>query len=148
MGWDRSLNSSVPLGLPRLLIARSLPNTSLNKYAYPFLRKNEWFRSLREEKVSYTSPHKLSNMHYVYILMSLKDHKLYIGCTKDLERRFREHNTGKVESTKNRKPFKLIFYECFVNKSDAFEREQWFKTGFGYNHIRKMLTKTLESFEG
>lgn len=43
---------------------------------------------------------------------------------------------------------KIIFYESFSNKSDAFAREQWLKTGFGYNHIQKMLAKTLESFEG
>jgi len=87
-------------------------------------------------------------MNYVYILKSQRDAKLYIGCTKDLEKRLEEHNLGKVGSTKNRRPFTLIFYEAFSNKADAFSREQWFKTGFGYNHIRKMLTKTLESFEG
>ena len=84
----------------------------------------------------------------VYILRSNKDHKLYIGCTEDLERRFGEHNSGKVIATVNRRPLEIIFYETFINKSDAFAREQWFKTGFGFNHIRKMLTKTLESFEG
>jgi len=87
-------------------------------------------------------------MYYVYIIKSDKDHKLYIGCTNDLKRRFRLHNEGKVVSTKNRRPFKLIFYESFINKTDAFSREQWFKTGFGYNHIRKMLAETLKSFEG
>ncbi len=87
-------------------------------------------------------------MNYVYILVSKKDKKLYIGCTDNLERRFSEHNKGQVDSTKRRRPFKLIFYEAFISKSDAFAREQWFKTGFGYNHIRKMLAKTLESFEG
>ncbi|MCA9346489.1 GIY-YIG nuclease family protein, partial [Candidatus Saccharibacteria bacterium] len=42
-------------------------------------------------------------MHYVYILTSKKDGNLYIGCTKDLQNRFREHNDGRVKSTKDRR---------------------------------------------
>ncbi len=87
-------------------------------------------------------------MYYVYILRSEKDKKLYIGCTNDLKKRFRQHSEGKVVSTEHRRPLKLIFYESLTNKADAFAREKWFKTGFGYNHIRKMLAETLKSFEG
>lgn len=87
-------------------------------------------------------------MYYVYILKSEKDGNLYIGCTHDLKKRFRQHEEGLVTSTKHRRPVKLIFYESLINKTDAFAREKWFKTGFGYNHIRKMLAETLKSFEG
>ena len=87
-------------------------------------------------------------MHYVYILYSQKDEQLYVGCTIDLKRRFREHNDKKVAATKNRTPFELVFYESFINKSDAFAREQWFKTGFGRNHMKKMLSETLKSLGG
>lgn len=87
-------------------------------------------------------------MNYVYILHSQKDQKLYIGCTGDLKKRFREHNERRVFATKNRVPFEIIFYETFVNKSDAFAREQWLKTGHGRNHIKKMLSETLKSLGG
>lgn len=87
-------------------------------------------------------------MHYVYILHSKRDGNLYVGCTKDIRRRFREHNDGKIVSTAKRIPLELVFYETFINKSDAFAREQWFKTGFGRNHIKKMLSETLKSFGG
>jgi putative endonuclease len=87
-------------------------------------------------------------MYYVYILHSQKDDKLYVGCTNDLERRFREHNSRKVSSTKNRAPLELVFYESFINKKDAFAREQWFKSGYGRNHMRKMLSETLKSLGG
>src|SRR3989344_3507305 len=43
-------------------------------------------------------------MHYVYVLLSKKDNKLYIGKTGDLRRRFKEHNDGLNLSTKNRVP--------------------------------------------
>lgn len=49
------------------------------------------------------------------------------------------HNNGEIESTKYRKPLKLIYYEAFLNKHDAFLREQWLKTGWGRNQIEKML---------
>jgi putative endonuclease len=83
-------------------------------------------------------------MQYVYILRSLRDGNLYIGCTNDIRRRFKEHNGGKIDSTMERVPFELLFYESFINKKEAFARERWFKTGFGRNHIKKMLFKTLK----
>lgn len=62
-------------------------------------------------------------MFYVYVLQSLKDEALYIGSTSDLKRRLVEHNTGKVFSTKNRKPFELIYYEAYKAEKDARRRE-------------------------
>ena len=83
-------------------------------------------------------------MYYVYILKSKKDTKFYTGCTNDLKKRILLHNTGKVESTKNRQPLTLIYYEAFLNKEDAFQREQWLKTGWGRNHIDKILSHYLK----
>ena len=62
-------------------------------------------------------------MYYVYILKSKKDNKLYTGATNDLRRRFKEHNTGKVKSTKYRVPFELIYYEAYKAEKDARDRE-------------------------
>ena len=82
-------------------------------------------------------------MNYVYVLQSMKDNNLYIGCTSDLKKRIYMHNTSKIESTKNRTPLKIIFYEAFLNKRDAFAREQWLKTGWGRNHVKKILFNYL-----
>jgi putative endonuclease len=62
-------------------------------------------------------------MYYVYILKSLKDNGLYIDFTANLKKRFEEHNNRKTISTKSRIPFKLIYYESFVDKTDARKRE-------------------------
>ena len=83
-------------------------------------------------------------MYYVYILQSKKDNDLYTGCTNDLKKRFLLHNSGKIFSTKDRKPFKIIYYEAFLNQRDAFAREQWIKTGWGRNHINKILSNYLK----
>ncbi|PIZ47155.1 excinuclease ABC subunit C, partial [Candidatus Woesebacteria bacterium CG_4_10_14_0_2_um_filter_39_14] len=68
-------------------------------------------------------------MFYVYILESLKDKKLYVGYTNNLRRRFEEHNSGKIDVTKYRRPFKIIYYEAYLNQQDATSREKYFKTG-------------------
>ena len=83
-------------------------------------------------------------MYYVYILKSKKDNKLYVGKTKDLRRRFSEHNSGKVISTKNRTPFELLFYEAFKSKTDAGRDELFFKSGYGREVIKDKLLNSLK----
>ena len=78
-------------------------------------------------------------MYYVYVLHSEKDKGLYIGCTKDLKRRFSEHNEGRSKSTKNRAPFTLIYYEAFILNSDARIREQYLKSGYGREQLKSIL---------
>jgi putative endonuclease len=86
-------------------------------------------------------------MHYVYILYSKKDRKLYIGCTNNLRKRVRLHNEGKVESTKLRRPLVPIYYEAYIDKLDAFAREKWLKTGWGRNYIKRVLKFTLKDLQ-
>ena len=71
--------------------------------------------------------------YYVYILESLKDGKNYTGYTKDLPSRFKAHQNGDVDSTKNRRPFKLIYFEGCLNQQDATKREKYLKTFYGKN---------------
>ncbi len=78
-------------------------------------------------------------MFYVYVLHSEKDNKFYTGFTNNIRRRIEEHQTGKVESTKNRRPLKLIYYEAYLEKSDAQNREIFLKSGSGKNYIKKQL---------
>ncbi|MEW6611044.1 MAG: GIY-YIG nuclease family protein [Patescibacteria group bacterium] len=82
---------------------------------------------------------------YVYILRSLSDRKYYVGCTNNLSNRLREHNSGKSFSTKPRLPFVLIYYEAFPDREDAERREQFFKTGWGRNYLRRALRRYLLS---
>lgn len=66
-------------------------------------------------------------MFYVYILLSKKDSKRYIGMTSDIQRRILEHNSGLVKSTKYRRPLELLHLEEFSNKKDALIREKQLK---------------------
>ena len=84
-------------------------------------------------------------MFYVYILQSLKDKSLYIGYTVNLKKRFIEHNNGESLATKPFRPYKLIFYEAFLNRLDAKRREEYLKSGWGFRSIRKMLINYLKA---
>lgn len=82
--------------------------------------------------------------YYVYILQSLRNGSFYIGYTSDLRKRFKSHNNGENSATKPFKPYKLIFYEAFLNKIDAKNREEYFKGGYGRRIIKKMLNQYLK----
>jgi len=83
------------------------------------------------------------NFQYVYVITSLKSGKWYIGCTKDLRKRFKEHQEGKSTYTKNKGPFKLIYYEACLNKLDGFTREKYLKTGMGRRYLKNRIKRFL-----
>ncbi|MDP2930539.1 MAG: GIY-YIG nuclease family protein [bacterium] len=81
--------------------------------------------------------------YYVYILKSNKDKKFYTGYTNNLKLRFEQHQKGRIDSTKNRRPFKLIYYEACLNQQDATHREKYLKTHHGKTFLRKRLKSYL-----
>ena len=82
-------------------------------------------------------------IYYVYVLRSKKDNRWYTGCTSNLQKRFKEHNDGKVISTKGRGPFQLIYYEASLDKEDAFTREKYLKSGMGKRYLKNRLKRFL-----
>ena len=79
--------------------------------------------------------------YYVYILQSTIDNSLYIGYTSDLKKRFTQHNNGESRATKPKRPYKLIFYESFLNRIDAKKREEYLKGGYGRKTINGLMKK-------
>lgn len=80
-------------------------------------------------------------MFYVYVLQN-KNYNIYIGYTRDLKRRFQEHNQGLNQSTRARKPWELIYYEACLNDKDAKRREKYLKTTQG----RRLLQRRIKEF--
>ncbi len=80
-------------------------------------------------------------MWYVYVLESLKNHKRYTGFTNNLARRLWEHNNSKKKNSYSFKhrPFILIYSEPYHDKSQAMQREKYFKTGKGREEVRNIL---------
>ena len=83
-------------------------------------------------------------MYYVYVLKSQKRNFIYIGSTPDLDRRLKEHNSKNVESTKGYVPLKLVYYEAYLDKNDALNREKKLKHhGSVIGHLKKRLANSL-----
>jgi putative endonuclease len=83
------------------------------------------------------------NMYYVYILQNKKK-ELYKGSTQDLKQRLIDHNNGRVTSTKNKRPWQLIYYEAFLSKKLARKEELFLKTGKGRERIKYVLDQEKE----
>ncbi len=77
--------------------------------------------------------------YYTYVLRSAKDKLLYIGFTTNIEERLKSHNKGEVESTKNRRPLELVYFESCLDKRKAQVRERYFKTGFGRGFLKSRI---------
>jgi putative endonuclease len=81
------------------------------------------------------------NRYFVYLLLSSKDKKTYLGSTDNIERRLIEHNNGKNISTKYRRPLALIYNEEFNNLKDARIREKFLKTRKGRKELKIIFEK-------
>lgn len=81
--------------------------------------------------------------HYVYVLKSKKDGNFYTGCTKDLRKRFKQHQSGAVKSTSERLPLDLVYYEMCLEQTDAYNREKYLKTGMGKRYIKNRIKSFL-----
>jgi putative endonuclease len=83
-------------------------------------------------------------MHYVYLLKSLSAGNLYIGCTNNLERRISEHNENQSYHTKKYSPWKLVYFDGYVSKDDAYGREKSLKLhAQGLRRLKERLRDSL-----
>ncbi len=92
----------------------------------------------------YSSTREITNTYYyVYILRSIKDGNFYTGYTNNIIKRIIEHNKGRVESTKKRVPFELVYWEGCLNQQDATKREKYLKTAWGKRYIKNRIHNYL-----
>ena len=93
-------------------------------------RKVVWVR------IPPSAPENLMDAWYVYALVSEQDGGLYIGISRDVERRMSQHNAGLQQSTRSRRPFDLIFREECTSSEHARKREKYYKSGVGREFLR------------
>lgn len=77
---------------------------------------------------------------YVYLLERLSaSRKLYVGITRDLGRRLKEHNAGSCPHTAKFKPWRFRVAVWFRDDAAAWRFERYLKTGsgraFSKNHL-------------
>jgi len=83
-------------------------------------------------------------MYYCYIL-KCNDGKYYVGATKDLKKRLREHREGKIFSTKNRRALCLAYYEIFDKADNAYKLERSLKNGRTRKSTRERLIQNFSA---
>ncbi len=65
----------------------------------------------------------MADKYYVYIL-ECADGTFYTGYTTDIDRRLRQHNSGKgAKYTRGRIPCVLRYFRCYNTKSEALRQE-------------------------
>jgi putative endonuclease len=82
-------------------------------------------------------------MYFVYIIQSQKNKCFYIGSTQDLDRRLKEHESGKTRSLKNKGPFEIVRIEKFFEKSEAIKREHQIKKYKGGRAFKNLINKAF-----
>ncbi len=77
-------------------------------------------------------------MHCVYLLKSQsKPKQPYVGSTRDLRRRLKDHNEGRSPHTAKFRPWILIAYFAFAEEGTAIAFEKYLKSGSGRAFIRR-----------
>mgnify|MGYP001562748845 CR=1 FL=1 len=75
----------------------------------------------------------------VYIIKSLNFDRYYIGHSADTEKRLKEHNVGKVRSTKAYRPWKIVYFEVKSDKKEAYKREMQIKSFKSGEAFKKLI---------
>ncbi|HBI17543.1 MAG TPA: excinuclease ABC subunit C [Candidatus Moranbacteria bacterium] len=84
-------------------------------------------------------------MYYVYVLECADDSSWYIGYTKDLRTRLKDHqNKRGRRTTAMKNNLNLIYYEAYIEKLDAMGREKFLKGGSGRTYLKKQLKHYFE----
>ena len=82
---------------------------------------------------------------WVYILKNATTGKLYKGHTADLGKRLARHNTRETKSSrythKHKGPWRLIYSEEYLTRSEAMKRERFLKSGQGRDWIKDNILK-------
>ncbi len=78
-------------------------------------------------------------VYWVYILQSLKDESFYIGYTRNIQARVKEHNEGFTRYTKHKRPWKLVYQEEFSTKNEAIKRELFLKNQKNREFYQKLI---------
>ena len=86
-------------------------------------------------------------MFTVYAILSLKDGRVYVGYSENVNRRLKEHNAGDCRSTKGYRPWKLVFEERVETLGEALKLEKYYKTGSGKEKLKRKIKGPYSSMD-
>ena len=79
----------------------------------------------------------MENKVWTVYILKCSDATYYVGCTNDLDKRFKKHSKGEVISTKQRLPVEIWTFIVFNDKYRAFNFEKYLKSGSGRAFMNK-----------
>ena len=77
-------------------------------------------------------------MYTVYVLRNQQG-RLYIGHTRDMERRLAQHQAGTARWTKSHGPWQLVHQENYPTRAEAMRRETELKSGRANQALRARM---------
>ena len=82
----------------------------------------------------------MSKFFYIYILQSEHDDdRFYTGLTKDLRKRLKNHNAGRILHTAKWRPWRLKVYVALSDRGRAAAFERYLKSASGRAFVKKHL---------
>ena len=81
--------------------------------------------------------------YFIYVLQFQNSKDFYKGYTQNLKLRLEQHKKKLVQSTKNKGPFRLVYFEGCLNQQDATHREKYLKTYLGRMFLKNRLKSYL-----
>ena len=79
----------------------------------------------------------MENKVWTVYILKCSDGTYYVGCTNDLDNRFKIHSKGGVISTKYRLPVKIWTFIVFNDQYKAYNFEKYLKSGSGRAFMNK-----------
>ena len=67
--------------------------------------------------------------------------------TEDVANRLKEHNAGKMRSTKGFRPWRLVYVESYDMVEDARRREKYLKTAAGRRFLLEKIGPVVQRIE-
>ncbi len=77
---------------------------------------------------------------FVYVIQSELDGSYYTGHTHDLWVRLTRHNDGWTQSTKAKRPWRLVYSEHYGSKSEAAKRELQIKRMKSREYLERIIS--------
>jgi predicted GIY-YIG superfamily endonuclease len=65
---------------------------------------------------------------------------MYVGMSRDVDRRLREHNSGRSKYTSGHIPWIVIYTERYEGTAEARSREKYLKTSAGRRYLKKKFS--------
>ncbi len=69
--------------------------------------------------------------------------RLYIGFTKNLEKRVKRHQDGEVRWTSQHGPWQMVYSETFSTRPESMKRERILKSGKANQDLRQLIISSI-----